>query len=96
VSGNELDMSDIPYTHLHEWRVEARIGNGMVSVDGELRETGPVLLLRCEPCGARGMVNDPSPAELRRASKLHRWFAHHRIRLIVRTEEIHRTWEDDS
>ncbi len=102
MNGNELDLSDIPYTHFHEWRVEARIGNRMVSVAGELKETGPALLLRCEPCGRVAIVNDPSPAELRRANKPYRWFAHHRIQLIGRAEEIGRceeikfTWEGET
>ena len=91
-----MNKDDLPgCTHFHEWRVRARIGNRAVSVDGELKNTGPALLLCCERCGRLAIVNDPSLAELRRANKPYRWFADHRIHRIRRAEEIGRVEETE-
>ena len=80
----EIDLSGVSYSHLHEWRVALRIGRfHVVKPDGAIEDTGPALLVRCD-CGAMGIVSDPSPAELRRATKPYRWFAHQRIRMVVR------------
>lgn len=87
---NEIYCSDNRGSPTHEWRVESRIANHAIAVDGELRNTGPSLLLRCSSCGAYAIVGDPSPAELRRAAKPHRWFAVQRICLFGRSEVIDR------
>lgn len=77
---DNFDLSDVPYSHHHEWRVVGLIGlHFLAAGDGEKNGMQPGLLLRCEPCGCFGIVKDPSPAELRRAYRPYRWFAHHRI-----------------
>jgi hypothetical protein len=87
---NEIYCSDASGSPTHEWRVESRIGSRVILVNGEVRNTGPMLLLRCRSCGAIGTVGDPSSAELRRAAKPYRWFAVQRIGIVGRCEVIDR------
>jgi hypothetical protein len=83
VTRSEPNPSDAPGEHVHEWRVALRIRRNLIARDnGTVHDHGPALLLRCG-CGNLGMVVDPSPAEMRRATKPYRWFAHHRVRPVV-------------
>jgi len=92
---NEIYCSEKHGSLAHEWRVIGRCHHNYTAyADGPLSNLGPSLLVMCDCCGAVGMAMNPSPAEMRRATKPHRWFAHYRIRLIGRAEEINRTWEE--
>jgi hypothetical protein len=92
---NEQDLDSLSYTHFHEWRVVARVGGRAVVSHDQWKDTGPMLLLWCG-CGMVGMVVDPSLAEVRRAAKPYRWFAHHRIQLIGVSQEIQRPSEEQT
>lgn len=85
---NEIYCDDNRGSPAHEWRIESRLGDREILVDGEARKLKPFLQLRCQLCGAWGIVGDPSPAEVRRAAKPHRWFAVQRIGMVGRTEAI--------
>lgn len=85
MSEHEHDYSNALCPH-HHWRVALRIKRFQrMKLDGSIEDTGPALLLKCD-CGANGVVMDPSPAELRRATKPYRWFAFHRIRMLAPRE----------
>jgi len=93
---NEIHCSEKHGSPAHEWWVIGQVHHTYADDygDGPLSDLGPSLLLRCDCCGAVGMATNPSPPEMRRARKPHRWFAHHRIRLIGRPGEIDRTLEE--
>jgi len=95
VNEHDFDLSEVPYTHFHEWRVVARVGGRSVVTDDNWKDTGPMLLLWCG-CGVVGVVVDPSPAEVRRAAKPYRWFAHSRIQLIGVSQGIGRPPEEET
>lgn len=86
MSEHEFDHSNARCPHLHEWRVALRIKRFLcMNLDGSIEDTGFALLVKCH-CGANGVVMDPSPAEMRRATKPYRWFAFHRIRMLAPRE----------